>query len=139
MMNDDLKITAQDMARKGVSSLRTAPNRGNTFGTNGLSAEDLKKRFDELPKLIAERFNALLDEIANGSIPFPIDDFPTIADLAAGIKNGNILSEFVVDALNHTLADFFTVVSFSTKGEEIGIDVQNRLSIGGRPPKEVFI
>ena len=62
-------IKDTEIQDNGVASLRTAPNRGGTWGQNGLTAGDLQKKFDALPKLIAERLNALIASIASGTTP----------------------------------------------------------------------
>ncbi len=90
------KITEEDIKKNGVQSLRDHPNRGGTFGTNGLSAEDLKKRYDALPSLIAERFNAFLDALAEGNVEMAHPDFPkaeTLAGVLAEIGGLAILFE----------------------------------------------
>ena len=82
-----LYITNADIAEKDIASLRDAPNRGHTYGTNNLSASDLKARFDELPKLIIKRFNALLDMIKDGSLSeeLKVDAEGTLAELKAKV------------------------------------------------------
>ncbi len=82
-----LYITNADIAEKDIASLRDAPNRGHTYGTNNLSASDLKARFDSLPKLLIERFNALLDKIKDGSLSeeLKVDAEGTLAELKAKV------------------------------------------------------
>lgn len=63
---NDVTITEEDLVDKGISSLRDAPNRTGGFGHNGLSAEELRKRFDALPRLVIERLNALVRLVQNG-------------------------------------------------------------------------
>ena len=62
-------IKDTEIQDNGVASLRTAPNRGGTWGQNGLTAGDLQKRFDALPTLIAQRLNALITSIEKGDTP----------------------------------------------------------------------
>ncbi len=94
-----LYITNADIAEKDIASLRDAPNRGHTYGTNNLSASDLKARFDSLPKLLIERFNALLDKIKDGSLSeeLKVDAEGTLAELNtkvdALLAGGGIASE----------------------------------------------
>ena len=83
-----LKITEEEIERDGVSALRNTPNRGSHFGTNNLSASDLKARFDKLPKLIIERFNELLGALAEGKVEFSVEGIPSLSALATSIRDG---------------------------------------------------
>ena len=62
----DYTIKPEEVKAAAISSLSNTPNRGGTFGTNGLSAEGLKACFDALPKLIVARFNALVEALERG-------------------------------------------------------------------------
>ena len=62
----DYSIKPEEVKAAAISSLSNTPNRGGTFGTNGLSAEGLKACFDALPKLIVARFNALVEALERG-------------------------------------------------------------------------
>ena len=107
------KITDTEIKEKGVSALRDAPNRRGGFGTNGLSAQDLKERFDALPKLTAERLNALIDAIESGEVKIPYEDYygyETFADFFYAIGSGNLAKKLKVNVEN-TLADFFNLVT----------------------------
>ncbi len=83
-----LKITEEEIERNGVSALRNTPNRGTHFGTNDLSASDLKARFDQLPKLIIKRFNELLGALAEGKVEFSVEGIPSLSALATSIRDG---------------------------------------------------
>lgn len=63
---EDVTITEDEARAAGVSSLRDAPNRAGGFGHNSLTAEQLKQRFDKLPKLIIARLNALVSLVTSG-------------------------------------------------------------------------
>ena len=54
---NDLKITAKDIEGKTVSSLSDKPS------ADGMSAEDLKGRFDALSNLLIARFNSVIDAL----------------------------------------------------------------------------
>ena len=58
---DTAKISATEINDNGISNLRTVPGQGGTYGANGLSAADIKARFDALPKLIAGKVNQVID------------------------------------------------------------------------------
>lgn len=81
-----LSITEDDKEKYGVSTLRQTPNRGSTYGTNGLSADDLKKRFDKLPLHIADRLNLLISMLSEGT--FKLGGDKSISELLTSVKNG---------------------------------------------------
>ena len=62
------KITDSEISERLVASLPTRPNSPTSFGGRGYSAAEMKSAFDRLGLLIAERFNALLDDIQSGSL-----------------------------------------------------------------------
>lgn len=66
--NNELKVDKKQVALLGIASLRDTPNRGNTWGQNGLTADGLKKKFDELPLHVADKLNGLIDAIGLGSV-----------------------------------------------------------------------
>lgn len=79
-----------------MSALPTRPTAPVALGGGGYSSRELKEAFDKLPLLIAERFNALLDDIENGELADTIKTGMktghTLKDLFADFKNGNIAS-----------------------------------------------
>lgn len=58
---DTVKISATEINDNGIANLRTVPGQGGTYGANGMSAADIKARFDALPKLIAGKVNQVID------------------------------------------------------------------------------
>lgn len=66
--NNQLKVDKKQVALLGIAGLRDTPNRGNTWGQNGLTAEGLKKKFDELPLHVADKLNGLIDALGLGSV-----------------------------------------------------------------------
>lgn len=71
-----------------VASLRDAPNRGGTYGADGLTAQKLKEKFDELPLLVKDKLHELIAAYNN---------------LVASITNGELGNELNVNGL--TLPD----------------------------------
>ena len=55
------RMTETEASRAGVSSLADRPNGASRYGDGGLSAEALKARFDNLPRLVKDRFNEVCD------------------------------------------------------------------------------
>ena len=78
------KITDSEIIERQIASLPTRPNAPTAFGGRGYSAAQMKEAFDRLPLLIAERLNALLDDITNGSLAasLKVGDY-TLEELAA--------------------------------------------------------
>jgi hypothetical protein len=66
--NNELKVDKKQVALLGIAGLRDVPNRGNTWGQNGLTAEGLKQRFDALPLHVADKLNGLIDALGLGSV-----------------------------------------------------------------------
>ena len=90
------KILQTEIEPISVSALPTRPTAPVALGGGGYSSRELKEAFDKLPLLIAERFNALLDDIENGELADTIKTGMktghTLKDLFADFKNGNIAS-----------------------------------------------
>lgn len=78
------KITDSEISERRIASLPTRPNAPTAFGGRGYSAAEMKEAFDRLPLLIAERLNALLDDITNGSLAasLKVGDY-TLEELSA--------------------------------------------------------
>ena len=85
------KITDSEISERLVASLPTRPNAPTSFGGRGFSAAEMKSAFDRLGLLIAERFNALLDDIQSGS-------------LAAELRVGDYTLEELLSLLSPTLS-----------------------------------
>ena len=91
------KITAEELALTTVAALPPRPNAPGAFGGAGYTSSDLKKVFDRLPLLLAERYNSLLDDVETvgegslaASIPTGISEDHTLSDLFSDVKNGNL-------------------------------------------------
>lgn len=57
-------ISQAEASSLGVVSLADRPNEGSRYGSGGLSAAELKKRFDALPNFIREKYNKIVDMLA---------------------------------------------------------------------------
>ena len=62
------KITESDIAKYGMKAVSTTPNRQTAFGESGMSAAELKARFDVLPEHIADRLNEVFEGIPDGAL-----------------------------------------------------------------------
>ncbi len=60
------EITAYEMRTLGVESLPTRPTSPREFGGRGYTPQELKQAFDRLPRLIAKRYNELVEHITDG-------------------------------------------------------------------------
>ena len=107
------KILSTEIQSSKVSSLPTRPTSPTSFGGSGYTGTQLKAAFDRLPLLIAERFNALLDDITaygddslSGAIPTGIKDGHTLASLFSDIKSGVIADYLTVGGESLTAALF---------------------------------
>ena len=111
------KILKTEIDPISVSSLPTRPTAPVALGGAGYSSKELREAFDKLPLLIAERFNALLDDIDSGalaeSIGTGVRDGHSLADLFRDLKNGNFASYLMINgeslateiaSLNHRIS-----------------------------------
>ena len=53
------EIYEEDFKKKGISELSDRPNQPSTFGVGGLTAAELKARFDNLPQIIRGKLNEI--------------------------------------------------------------------------------
>ena len=94
------KILKTETEPISVSALPTRPTAPTALGGGGYSSRELKAAFDKLPLLIVERFNALLDDISDGSL---------VEEIQTGIKNGLTLGQLFRDIKNGNLASYFEI------------------------------
>lgn len=90
-------ITDKDIKTKGVQALANRPNAAQQYGLSGLTPEELKKHFDNLAQLLADRLNKLQNAI-NGKeavkyIGLDLGDYETLDDLIAAMSSGNFASD----------------------------------------------
>ena len=60
------KIEESELKRRSLKNVSTTPTRRTPFGESGLSAEQLKERFDLLSVYIANRLNEVFEGMENG-------------------------------------------------------------------------
>lgn len=95
-------ISAAELAAKGVAALGDRPNTRQQYGSGGLSAQDLKKWFDSLAALIAERHNELLDILESADaadyigVTSGIEGVNTLSALFRAMKDGTLAAELAV-------------------------------------------
>ena len=105
------KITTKELITKSVANLPTRPNAPHAFGGTGLTATELNDAFDALPKLIAERFNLLLEDISaegeggiTGSVKTGLGTDHTLYNMLEDIKSGAFIS--YLSAPSGTVAEY---------------------------------
>lgn len=95
------KIKESELKDLGVSALPARPAFPSLYEGRALTAKELREAFDRLPRLIAERFNALLDacglldterESLAEAIATELFEGHSLADLFRDIGSGALLS-----------------------------------------------
>ena len=105
------QLTEDYFKKNGISDLSDRPNQASTFGTGGLTAAELKARFDKLPQLIREKLNeiytALSGENATQYIAMPTGTqenplpsswgkYQNVSDFILAFASGEISEDLVV-------------------------------------------
>ena len=98
------KITSAEIEDRLIQNLPTRPNAPTSMGGKGYSAAELKAAFDSLPRLIAERYNELIDDLTS----------PDGSEIINAVKTG--------PAETDTLGAFFESIKDGTFLENIMID-----------------
>lgn len=122
------KLDESEILAAGVSSLSNRPTAPYAFGGEGLTPTALKARFDLLPRLIAERLNALIGLLLTA----PDLDDPAGDSLAETIRSGIPVG----DGQEHTLADFLREVLDGTASGYLRVgDESLAEAMAGKEPK----
>ena len=98
------KISETEIDERLISNLPTRPNAPTSMGGKGYSAAELKSAFDSLPKLIAERYNELIDDLTNPEGSEIIKSFKpeglsgeSLEDFFESVKESTILDRLIID------------------------------------------
>lgn len=106
-------MTEGDIAPLCISSLPTRPTAPLAFGGKGYTAREMKAAFDKLPLLIAERLNALIDDVLSGalaeSLAVSTEENITLRSLFLDLKDGSLASYLSVG--DTSLAGALTLLS----------------------------
>lgn len=94
-------ISKAELKARGVSSLATRPNAPSRYGEGGLTAEQLKERFDALSGILAERINKIHAYLKASDLDKNISI--TIGGVA------KTLAQFAEDLESGEAANYFTV------------------------------
>ena len=120
------KITESDIAKHGMAAVSTTPNRQTAFGESGLSAPELKARFDSLPSHIAKRLNEIFEGIPDGALADALklkhgEALVGVAELIRGLLNG--------DVENIQVKTLYQTISLATLGARV-VEMYNGLDTG---------
>lgn len=120
------KITESDIAKHGMAAVSTTPNRKTAFGESGMSAPELKARFDALPSHIAKRLNEIFEGIPDGALADALklkhgEALVSVAELIRGLLNG--------DVENIQVKTFYQTISLATLGARV-VEMYNGLDTG---------
>lgn len=97
------KITQAEAAEAKISSLPTRPNAPSALGGKGYSAEEMKAAFDRFPALIAERLNALIDDMLS------YGEDSAAAAIPSGIAEGHTLYDLFLDITSGAMSDYLAL------------------------------
>lgn len=95
-------ITEKQLSQKGVTALADRPSAAAQYGVGGLSAEQLKRWFDKLARLIAEQLNLVTETLASDEgasyIRVALDGLgiDTLQALADAIRSGTLATGLMV-------------------------------------------
>ena len=94
----------------GISALADRPNQPSTFGMGGLSASELKKKFDELATEVKDKINEVIAKVLQSNeatkyIPFPtersfVGGYQSVYDFIDAFKDGKIAQDLQVKTNN---------------------------------------
>ena len=101
------KIKESELAEYGVEGLATRPSLPSLYSGRSLSARELRAAFDRLPRLLAERFNALLDSL--GLYEDTDGELPLSALIATDIQDGHSLYDLFCDLKSGAACDYITL------------------------------
>ncbi len=118
------KITESDIAKRGVAAVANTPTRRVPFGESNMTPDELKARFDLLPKHLADRLNEVFEGLASGELADALmlkhgDMLMSIAQLARMLLEGDVDGVMVKTT--------FETLSLSALGARV-VEMYNGLS-----------
>ena len=111
------KIKESELAENGISALSSRPALPSLYSGRSLSAQELKEAFDKLPRLIASRFNALLDSLGLYKDDGAFDRFAEV--LATGLNEGHSLADLIADIQSGVFSSYLSVDGVHTLSETL--------------------
>lgn len=122
------KLMESEMNAARIASLPTRPTAPVAFGGRGYTSTQMKEAFDKLPNLIAQRYNALIDDIESGavcaSIPTGIEAVPTLNELISAIGDERFAAALTV--LGSSLTAYLQKLrsDIDTLGSAVGVNLE---------------
>lgn len=132
-------VSDSELKANGVVALATRPNAPSRYGEGGLTAEDLKARFDRLAGILADRINIIhkflkADDLdARIKITALLDDEGkiTLSKLGEDLLDGTAAAKYIkvyddakgLDSLQQVITDILTRAS--TDAEENEVNFRN--------------
>lgn len=136
---EDKKITASG-ATDGVQTLATRPNQPSVYGVGGLSASELKKRFDKLADSIISKYNDLCETLGGADALKHIQwkeekgDIKTLADFFATITNGDFAKSLQIPSVEGKSSTALTKVLAAIESDLIDIEQKLAYAVLKNPP-----
>jgi hypothetical protein len=99
------QLTEDSFKKEGIVSLADRPNQASTFGVGGLTAAELKARFDALPQLIREKLNEIYTALSGVNatqyiaLPYKLEwaqKYGSLYDFLLAFASGEISEDLVV-------------------------------------------
>ena len=131
------KINDSELDVRSVKKLSTTPTRKTPFGESGLTAEELKAKFDRMPRYVAERLNEIFEHIPDGKLASALKtgggkSVGTFIDgLISGSTDINVNTEQGVKSLRMLMSYLLEIYSGIKSGElsdKIMVDEEKTLS-----------
>ena len=110
----DCKINFDDVAKQhGIQTLSDRPNRAASYGSAGLSSQELKKRFDALSEILSKRLNALCERLTSDSVTA---DFPLPSGISSMVENSGVtdLQSLINSIITGTFSNILKVDIYET-------------------------
>ena len=131
------RITDSELEKRSLTKVSTTPTEKTAFGESGLSAKELKARFDLMPKYIALRLNEIFDGMKDGTF---IDNTSSPGEsslgyIVRGIRNGNLAKQLAVSTptkqmtLEEAVTKLVELIDEFENGEIFKDFVQNMTSL----------
>lgn len=93
------KITDKQLKALGIQALGNRPNASGPYGQGGMSPEELKAWFDQVPALLAKKINELQDaisgEYACKYIGIALEGYDSLENLVTAMTNGDFASKIM--------------------------------------------
>ncbi len=94
------KLLESELSSLKIEALPTRPTVPEAYGGAGFTASDMKRAFDRLPLFIAERLNALIDDI------LAEPESSVLASQRSGLAEGHTLYQMLLDIKSGAFSEY---------------------------------